>query len=128
MFRPRNHNLSDITDTVLASRATKEILAVQELGNGNGGLGTWEMVTWEMGTGNWELGTGNWELWKGKWHVVPQNTLLIAQRGAGAKKSWGPAPLKFINILKVRSLSFSVGAGNPEKSAPAPSGTGQCVI
>ena len=38
MFRPRNHNLSDITDTVLASRATKEILAVQELGNGNGGL------------------------------------------------------------------------------------------
>ena len=63
----------------------------------------------------------NWELWKGKWHVVPQNTLLIAQHGAGAKKSWGPAPLTIINILRVRILSFSSGAGNPEKTAPAPS-------
>ena len=62
MFRPRNHNLSDITDTVLASRATKEILAVQELGNGNGGLGTWEMATWEMGTVNCELGTVEGEM------------------------------------------------------------------
>ena len=57
MFRPRNHNLSDITDTVLASRATKEILAVQELGNGNGGLGTWG-----MGTVNCELGTVEGEM------------------------------------------------------------------
>ncbi len=37
------------------------------------------------------------------------------------KKSWGPAPLTIINILRVRILSFSSGAGNPEKTAPAPS-------
>ena len=53
--------------------------------------------------------------------AVPRNNSPVAQHGAGAKKCWGPAPLKIINILKVRSLSFSDGAGNPEKFAPAPS-------
>lgn len=77
MFRPRNHNLSDITDTVLASRATKEILAVQELGNGNGGLGTWEMETWEMGTVNCELGTGRGNGMS--YHKTPFLSLNMAQ-------------------------------------------------
>ena len=79
MFRPRNHNLSDITDTVLASRATKEILAVQELGNGNGGLGTWEMgtVNCELVTGNWELGTGRGNGMS--YHKTPFLSLNMAQ-------------------------------------------------
>ena len=53
---------------------------------------------------------------------VPRNNSPVAQRGAGAKKCWGPAPLTIVNILRVRILSFSDGAGTPEKFAPAPSG------
>ena len=54
-------------------------------------------------------------------HVL-RNTLLVTRRGAGAKKCWGPAPQYNNNILKVRNLSFSNGAGHHEKFAPAPSG------
>ena len=48
------------------------------------------------------------------------STILVSQHGAGAKIFWGPAPQIIINSLKVKNLSFSVGAGIHEKTAPAP--------
>jgi len=58
--------------------------------------------------------------------AVQRNTLLVTRRGAGAKKGWGPAPPLKNNILKIRNLYFPEGAGNHEKSAPAPSSDQVC--
>ena len=49
---------------------------------------------------------------RNKQPAVLRNVSPVAQSGAGAKKCWGPAPLEIINILNIRNLSFSGGAGH----------------